>query len=89
MPSALLKLGTLWFAVLALAFPLALARSVFIGWALGRQFEGGIGETALRLDGLLSQTIDPLTNLGLGILLFKISFLLLVIIRWLGEQRRN
>ena len=88
-PSALLKLGTLWFAVLALAFPLALARSVFIGWALGRQFKGGISETALRLGGLLSRTIDPLTNFGLGILFFAISLLLLVIIRWLGEQRRN
>ena len=88
-PSALLKLGVLGFAVLALAFPLALLRSGFIGLALGRQFEGGISETALRLEGILSRTIDPLTNLGLGILFFTIALLLLVIIRWLGEQRRN
>ena len=88
-PSALLKLGILGFAVLALAFPLALVRSGFIGWALGRQFEGGISETAVRLDGILSRTIDPLTNLGLGILFFTIALLLLTIIRWLGEQRRN
>ena len=87
-PSALVKLGTLGFVVLALAFPLALIRSGFIGWALGRQFEGGISETALRLDGILGRTIDPLTNLGLGILFFTIALLLLVIIRWLGEQRR-
>lgn len=87
-PSALLKLGFLGFVVLALAFPLALVRSGFIGLALGRQFEGGISETALRWEGILSRTIDPLTNLGLGILFFTIALLLLVIIRWLGEQRR-
>ena len=75
--------------VLALAMPLSLVRSGFIGWALGRQFEGGISETAVRLEAILSRTIDPLTNLGLGILFFTIAFLLLVIIRWLGEQRRN
>jgi len=88
-PSGLLKLGTLGFVVLALAFPLALVHSGFIGWALGRQFQGGISETAVRLDGILSRTIDPLTNLGLGILFFTIALLLLTIIRWLGEQRRN
>ena len=88
-PSAMLKLGTLGFVVLALALPLSLVRSGFIGWALGRQFEGGISESALRLEGILSRTIDPLTNLGLGILFFTIALLLLVIVRWLGEQRRS
>ena len=33
-PSALIKLGTFGFAVLALAFPLALARAGVIGWVL-------------------------------------------------------
>ena len=88
-PWALVKLGTLGFVVLALAFPLSLLRSGFIGWVLGRQFEGGISETALRWEGILSRTIDPMVNLGLGILFFTIALLLLVIIRWLGEQRRN
>ena len=87
-PSALLSLGILGFVVLALAFPLSLARSAFMGWSLGRQFEGGISETAIRLEGLFNRTIDPLVNLGLGILFFTIARLLLVIIRWLGEQRR-
>jgi hypothetical protein len=50
-----------------------------------RQFEGGLSETAVRSDGLLARTIDPLTNLGLGILFFTIALLLVTIIRWLGE----
>jgi len=56
---------------------------------LGRQFEGGISETAIRWEGILSRTIDPMVNLGLGILFFTIALLLLVIIRWLVEQRRG
>ena len=82
-PSALVKLGVLGFVVLALAFPLSLARSAFMGWSLARQFEGGVRETAIRLEALFNRTIDPLTNLGLGILFFTIALLLLVIIRWL------
>ena len=88
-PSALIKLGVVGFAVLALATPLALIRSGFVGWALGRQFEGSVSQTAVRLDGILDRTIDPLTNLGLGILFFTIALLLLNIIRWLREQRRG
>lgn len=88
-PSALINLGILGFVTLALAFPLALIRSGFIGWALGRQFESGVSQTALRLDGILGRTIDPLTNLGLGILFFTIALLLLTIIRWLREQRQG
>ena len=88
-PSALIKLGVVGFVVLALATPLALIRSGFVGWSLGRQFEGGVGQTAVRLDGILDRTIDPLTNLGLGILFFTIGLLLLNIIRWLREQRRG
>ena len=88
-PSTLIKLGVLGFAVLALATPLALIRSGFVGWALGRQFEGSVRQTAVRLDGILDRTIDPLTNLGLGILFFTMALLLLNIIRWLREQRRG
>ena len=88
-PSTLIKLGVLGFAVLALATPLALIRSGFVGWALGRQLEGSVSQTAVRLDGILDRTIDPLTNLGLGILFFTIALLLLNIIRWLREQRRG
>ena len=87
-PTALVNLGILGFVVLALAFPLSLARSTFIGWSLGRQFEGGLSETAIRLEALFNRAIDPLTNLGLGILFFTIALLLLTIIKWLGEQRR-
>ena len=88
-PSGLLKLGVVGFSLSVLATPLALIRSGFIGWALGRQFEGTASEIPLRLDGILGRTIDPLTNLGLGILFFTIAFLLLTIIRWLREQRRS
>ena len=88
-PSALINLGILGFVTLAMAAPLALIRSGFIGWSLGRQFEGGVSQTALRLDGILGRTIDPLTNFGLGILFFTIALLLLTIIRWLREQRQG
>jgi hypothetical protein len=87
-PSALVKLGTLGFVILALAFSLSPARSAFIGWGLGRQLEGGLSEIAIRLKALFNRAIDPLTNLGLGILFFTIALLLLTIIKWLGEQRR-
>ena len=75
--------------MLLLATPLAIIRSGFIGWSMGRQFEGAFSETAFRLDGLLARTIDPLTNVGLGILFFTIALLLLSIIHWLREQRRG
>ena len=88
-PSTLLKLGVVGFAVLALATPLAIIRSGFICWSMGRQFEGTVSQTALRLDGIFARAIDPLTNLGLGILFFTIALLLLTIIHWLREQRRG
>ena len=88
-PSALLKLGMVGFGVMAMATPLALIHSGVIGWALGRQFQGLLSETALRIGGTLDRTIDPLINLGLGLLLFTIAFLLLTIIRLLREQRRG
>ena len=88
-PGSLLRLGILGFGVMALLTPLALIRSGFIGWAVDRQMEGVVSETAVRVDGILARTIDPLTNLGLGILFFTIAFLLLTIIRYLREQRQG
>ena len=88
-PNALLKLGIAGFVLIALGTPLALIHSGFIGWALGRQFEGFTSETALRLEGIFGRTIDPLITLGLGMLFFTIAFLLLNIIRWLREQRQG
>ena len=88
-PSTLINLGIAGFAVVALATPLALIRAGFVGWSLGRQFEGSLSETALRLEGTLGRTVDAVTNLGLGILFFTIALLLLVIIRWLRQQRQG
>lgn len=87
-PSNLINLGIAGFIVVALATPLAIIRAGFVGWSLGRQFEGSLSETALRLDGILGRTVDAMTNLGLGILFFTIALLLLVIIRWLRQQRK-
>ena len=74
---------------MALATPLALSHSRLIAWVLGRQFEGPNSETALRVQGILGTTIDPLIILGLGLLLFTIALLLLNIVRWLREQRQG
>ena len=88
-PSALLRLGIAGFFVMALATPLALIHSGFIGWELGRRFEGVAAETAVRVAGAFERTIDPLIIMGLSILLFTIAFLLLSIIRWLREFRQG
>ena len=88
-PNLLVGLGIGEFALMALATPLALFRAGAIGWSLGREFEGTVAETAIRLDGILGRTIDPLINMGLGLLLFTIAFLLLTIIFWLRQQRSN
>ena len=88
-PGGLLRLGMLGFGLLVLLTPLAFIRSGFMGWAIDRQLDGTVSETAVRVEGLLGRTIDPLTNLGLGILFFTIAFLLLTIIRYLREQRQG
>ena len=88
-PAALVGLGVIGLAAMLLATPLAIIRAGFISWALGRQFDGSISEAALRVEGILGRVIDPLTSLGLGILFFAITFLLLAIIHWLREQRRG
>ena len=88
-PGTLLKLGLAGFSAMALATPMAFIHSGLIGWALGRQFEGSVSETALRVEGIFGRTIDPLIIMGLGMLLFTIVFLLLTIIRWLREQQQG
>ena len=88
-PTTLVNLAIAGAGVMVLALPLAFVRSSFIGWALNRQFDGGLTTLAIRVDGVLERTIDPLINLGLGVLFFAIAFLLLTIIGWLREQRRG
>ena len=88
-PGTVLKVGIAGLSLMLLATPLAFMRSGFIGWALGRQFDGSVSETALRVEGILGRTIDPMIVLGLGLLFFAITFSLLNIIGWLREQRRG
>ena len=88
-PSTLINLGIAGFVVVALATPLGLIRAGLVGWSLGRGFQGSLSETALRLEGIFGRTVDAVANLGLGILFFTIALLLLVIIRWLRQQRRD
>ena len=88
-PITLVNLAIAGASVMMLALPLAFVRSGFIGWALDRQFDGGLSTLPIRVDGVLERTIDPLINLGLGMLFFAIAFLLLTIISWLREQRRG
>ena len=88
-PDALVKLGIAGAVIMAVALPLAFVRAGFIGWALNRQFDGLVSPLALRVEGILGRTIDPLINLGLGMLFFTIAFLLLAIMGWLREQRQG
>ena len=88
-PCALIKLGIAGFSIIALAMLLAFIQAGFIGWDLGRQFEGSISETAMRAEGTFGRSITPLIFMGMGTLFFTIAFLLLNIIRWLREQRQS
>ena len=88
-PHTLVNLAIAGASVMVLALPLAFIRAGFIGWALNRQLDGFVSTLALRVEGILARTIDPLINLGLGILFFAIVLLLLTIIRWLREQRQG
>ena len=88
-PCTLIKLGIAGFSIIALAMLLAFIQAGFIGWDLGRQFEGSISETAIRVEGTLGRSIAPLILMGMGMLFFTIAFLLLNIIRWLREQRQS
>ena len=88
-PHTLIILGIAGASIMALALPLAIVRAGFIGWAVNRQLDGLVSPLALRVEGILGRTIDPVINLGLGMLFVAIAFLLLTIIRWLREQRRE
>ena len=88
-PGGLVKLGIVGLVLMALAVPLAFIRAGFIGWVLDRQFDGSVSEWAIRAEGILARSIDPLINMGMGVLFFTIVFLLLAIIHWLREQRRG
>ena len=88
-PGALLKLGIAGFSIIALAMLLAFIQAGFIGWDLGRQFEGSISEMAMRVEGTFGRSITPLILMGMGTLFFTIALLLLNAIRWLREQRRG
>ena len=88
-PAKLVSLAIAGASVIALALPLGIIRSGFIGWAVNRQLDGLASPLALRVEGILGRIIDPLINLGLGMLFVAIAFLLLTIIRWLREQRRG
>ena len=59
---ALVKLGIAGLVVVSLATPLAFIRAGLMGWALGRQFQGSVSETAIRLEAVLRRTINPVTN---------------------------
>ncbi|MCH8185330.1 MAG: hypothetical protein IH862_04435 [Chloroflexi bacterium] len=87
-PHTLINVGIAALAAMVVVVLLAFVRAGFIGWALGRQFAGSVSETALTVEGILGRTIDPLTNLALGLLFFAIAFLLMAIIQWLREFRR-
>jgi hypothetical protein len=65
LPSALVKLGLLGAATIALAVPGAFIRAGFIGVALEQQFDGSINLAALRAEGILARTMDPLVVMGL------------------------
>ena len=88
-PGALIKLGIAGLSIIALAMLLAFIQAGFIGWELGRMFEGSRGETAVRVGGTLGRSITPLILMGMGMLFFTIALLLLNIIRWLREQRQS
>ena len=88
-PHTLVNLAIAGASVMMVALPLALVRSGFIGWAQARQFDGSVSTLAVRVEGILGRVIDPIINLGLGMLFFAIAFLLIAIIGWLQEQRRG
>lgn len=88
-PQTLVNLAIAGASVMMLALPLAFVRSGFIGWAQARQFDGFVSTLAVRVEGILGRVIDPIINLGLGMLFFAIAFLLIAIIGWLREQRRG
>ncbi len=76
-------------ALLAISLPLGMVQAGFGAFAQARVLDGAASTVAVRSEGLLSRSIDPAINMGLGLLFFAIAFLLLNIIRWLRQQRKG
>ena len=89
LPTALLWAGGAGFALVALGMPLGLIHAGFIGWELGRMFEGSTPETAMRLAGAFERIVNPIIFMGLATLFFTIALLLLNIVRWLRDLREH
>ena len=101
LPTALLWLGGAGFALVAIGMPLGFIHAGFIGWELGRVFEGSVWalqgdlplipapETAMRLAGALERIVNPIIFMGLTTLFFTIALLLLNIVRWLRDLREH
>jgi len=89
LPAALLWVGGAGFALVAIGMPLGFIHAGFIGWELGRVFEGSTPETAMRLAGALQRIVNPIIFMGLATLFFAIALLLLDIVRWLRDLREH
>ena len=89
LPTALLWTGGAGIALVAVGMPLGLIHAGFIGWELGRMFEGTTPETAMRLAGAFERIVNPVIFMGLATLFFAIALLLLNIIRWLRDLRER
>jgi len=89
LPAALLWVGGAGFALVAIGMPLGIIHAGFIGWELGRIFEGGTSETAMRLAGAFERIVNPIIFMGLATLFFAIALLLLNIVRWLRDLREH
>ena len=88
-PAGFVAVAILGATLLVLSLPLAMVESGFGAWAQARDFDGFVSTLAVRTEGILSRSIGPLINMGMGLLFFAIGFLLLAIIRWLREQREG
>jgi len=89
LPAALLWAGGAGFALVAIGMPLGIIHAGFIGWELGRMFEGSTSESAIRLAGAFERIVNPVIFMGLATLFFAIALLLLNIVRWLRDLREH
>ena len=88
-PTTLLWAGGAGFALVAIGMPLGFIHAGFIGWELGRVFEGSTPEAAMRLAGAFERIVNPIIFMGLATLFFTIALLLLNIVRWLRDLREH
>ncbi|MEE9285531.1 MAG: hypothetical protein V3V35_07375 [Dehalococcoidia bacterium] len=86
-PTGYIGLAIAGAVLVALSLPAGMVQAGFTSFAQAREFDGFISTVALRAGGVLDRAIEPALFLGMGMLFFSIAFLLLVIIRWLREQR--